>query len=135
MRGTSRDEAERKLDDDTSEANEDLGSFTGLQVGPRFLICATLRGLESEPTFDFKAENAIAMRRDGETCLVADKWNRNKYIKNKNKFLLFSDEPKKRIRVFTRIASEAAIDGNVWSEDGGLKRKCGPCCTTASPEK
>lgn len=73
MRATRRNEPETKLDDDeddTFEGNGDLGSFTALQVGPRALICATLRGLESEPTFDCKEENAKAM-------------------KNRNNFLLF----------------------------------------------
>ena len=53
MIGTRRNEPEMELDDDDKfEGNGDLGSFTELQVRPRALIYATLRGLESEPMFD-----------------------------------------------------------------------------------
>lgn len=53
MIGTKQNESKMELDDDDkSEGNGDLGSFTELQVRPGALIYATLCGLESELMFD-----------------------------------------------------------------------------------
>lgn len=53
MIGTRQNKSKMELNDDNkSEENGDLGSFTELQVRLRALICVILHGLESEPMFD-----------------------------------------------------------------------------------